>query len=302
MSSARKQGRARFAVQEERDGWLFAAPFVVGALAFVVFPLAYSVALVFLEWDLVRPPAFVGLANIRKLFQDPMVGTSLYNTAYYTFLGVPLHLLVALTLALALNARARGVSAYRTAFYLPSITPSVASAVIWLQILHPEFGMLNDAFEKLGISPQRWLFEPSLTKPAFILMSLWSIGPQMVIFLAGLQAVPEVLYEAAHADGASAWQRFRHVTLPLLTPTIFFNIVVGIIASFQVFTTSFMMTGGGPQNATLFMVLQIYYVAFSYSRFGYASAIAWILFLIVAGFTVLQFYIGRRWVYYETQL
>jgi len=252
-----------------------------------------------MRWDLLSRPAFAGTENLRKMLDDPLVGLSLFNTAFYTFLGVPIHLAIALLLALALNARLNGIALYRTAFYLPSVTPAVASAVIWIQILHNDYGILNALLTGLGLPALRWLTDPNLAKPAFILMTCWTIGPQMIIFLAGLQGVPEALHEAAQIDGATAWQRFWAVTLPMLSPVIFFNLVIGIIGSFQIFTAAFVMTGGGPVNATLFAVLYIYRNGFQYFSMGYAATLAWMLFLIILVFTFIQFRLARQWVHYE---
>ncbi len=293
------QTRSALYRRQAWEGRLFALPFMLGFLAFWLYPLAYSVYLVFQEWDLLSAPRFVGLANVVNLFTDDSIALSLANTTYYTFIGVPLQLLLALALALLLNIRVRGQSIYRTLFYLPAMTPIVASAIVWLQILHPEFGILNSFLKLLGIEPVNWLFDPRAAKPAFILMTLWAVGPQMVIFLAGLQGVPPSLYEAAEIDGASRVQRFFAITLPMISSITFFNLVVGIIASFQVFTTVFIMTQGGPQNATLFLVLYLYRNGFQYFKMGYASAIAWMLFLIIVLFTIVQFRLARRWVYEE---
>ncbi|MBI2939383.1 MAG: sugar ABC transporter permease [Chloroflexi bacterium] len=291
--------RSRLLYREATDGRLFALPFVLGFLVWWLYPMGYSIYLIFQDWDLLTPPKFIGLANITKMLADPKVGISLVNTAFYTFVGVPVHLLVALILALALNVPLRGIAVYRTVFYLPSITPIVASAVVWLQIFQPEFGILNAALGQVGIPPVKWLFDPVVAKPAFIFMSTWGIGPQILIFLAGLQSVPESLHEAAAIDGADVWQRFRHITVPMISPVILFNLVVGIIGSFQVFTSAFIMTDGGPQDATLFTVLYLYRNGFQYFRMGYASTIAWMLFFIIVFFTVIQFKMANRWVYYE---
>ena len=210
--------------------------------------------------------------------------------------------MVAFALAVMLNQQIRGLSVYRTVYYLPSITPAVAFAVVWVQILNPEFGVLNEVLHWFGLGPINWLFEPSWAKPALIIMSLWLTGFQMIIFLAGLQGVPQELQEAAEIDGANAWRRFLNVTIPIISPIIFFNMIIGIIASFQVFTTVFIMTDGGPQNATLFMVLYIYRNAFELFRMGYAASLAWILFLIIMAFTAIQFFFANRWVYYEGRL
>ena len=285
--------------REAWEGRVFALPFIIGFLAFWLYPMAYSIYLVFQDWDLLSPPRFVGVDNFTKLLTDESIGISLFNTSYFTFIGVPLQLILALGLALLLNVKVKGLAIYRTLFYLPAMTPIVASAVVWLQILHPEFGILNSFLRNLGIEPVNWLFEPRAAKPAFILMTLWSVGPQMVIFLAGLQGVPQSLYEAAAIDGAGRLQQFWLITLPMISSITFFNLVVGIIASFQVFTTAFIMTQGGPQNATLFLVLYLYRNGFQYFKMGYASAIAWMLFLLIVFFTVLQFRLARRWVHEE---
>jgi multiple sugar transport system permease protein len=232
------------------------------------------------------------------MLEDPLVRTALINTAYYTFIAVPIQLTVAFALALILNRGIQGRAIYRTIYYLPSLTPAVATAVVWLQILSMN-GLLNQFIANFGMRPVNWLFEPAATKPAFILMSLWSIGPQMIIFLAGLQNVPEALMEAAEIDGAGPWLRFRKITLPIMSPVIFFNLVVGIIGSFQIFTGAFIMTNGGPQNATLFMVLYIYRQGFMYFDMGYAALLSWLLFCVIMIFTIIQFRLSNRWVYYE---
>lgn len=287
--------------QEWRDGWLLASPFILGALVFWVGPMLYSLFLVTQDWNLLNPPTFSGLSNIQQVLADPLVGISLFDTAYFTFIGVPLQLLVAFALAVALNQHIRGRSVYRVVFYLPAITPVVASAVVWTQLFNPEFGVFNRVLQLFGARPVQWLFDPVLARPAFIIMSLWAVGPQMVIFLAGLQSVPQELIEAAQIDGANAWHRFLHVTIPLISPVLFFNLVIGLIGSFQLFASAYVLTHGGPQNATLFMVLYIYLNAFTLFKMGYASTLAWVLFCIIMLFTFIQFRLGKAWVYYETK-
>jgi multiple sugar transport system permease protein len=289
----------RLAMREAIDGYLFAAPFLIGFLLWIAYPMGYSIWLVFQNWDLLSRPTFAGLQNLADVAADEKFGIALANTAFYAFIGVPLHLMVAFLLAMALNVELRGRSFFRTAFYLPAITPLVASAVLWARIFNPEYGILNDFVGLFGVPPQKWLFIPALAKPAIIFMGFWSVGPQMVIFLAGLQNVPVSLMEAASIDGAGALRRFTTITLPMMSPVILFNLVVGIINSFQIFAIVLIMTDGGPQNATLMAVLYIYRNAFQYFRMGYAATLAWILFLIIVGFTALQFWMARRWVYYE---
>lgn len=291
--------RGRLAVREAIDGYVFAAPFLLGFVLWIAYPMGYSVWLVFQNWDLLSSPTFAGLQNLADVAVDERFGTALANTAYYSFVGVPLHLVVAFLLAMALNVELRGRSFFRTAFYLPAITPLVASAVLWARIFNPDYGILNDVVGLVGVPPQKWLFVPELAKPAIILMGVWSVGPQMVIFLAGLQSVPVSLMEAASIDGAGPLRRFTSITLPMMSPVILFNLVVGIINSFQIFAVVLIMTDGGPQNATLMAVLYIYRNAFQYFRMGYAATLAWLLFLIIVGFTALQFWMARRWVYYE---
>ncbi len=282
-----------------RDGLIFTSPFIIGVLFLWVGPMLYSIFLITQKWNMLKPPEFVGLGNFERMVNDPLVSTSLLNTTYYTALSVPLQLLVAFSLALMLNQHIRGLGFYRSIYYLPSITPAVAFAVVWIQILNPEFGVLNAILSWFGIGPVKWLFDPTFAKPAFILMSLWLVGPQMIIFLAGLQGVPKELMEAAEIDGANTWQRFKSVTWPFVSPITFFNLVIGIIGSFQVFTAAFIMTDGGPQNSTLFLVLYLYRNAFEFFRMGYAASLAWALFLIIMVFTAIQFRFANRWVYYE---
>ena len=295
------RARPRMSRSQRRDlldGLLFCSPFILGVLLFWIGPMLYSIFLTTQDWNLIRAPRFIGVGNIERLLSDPLVGKSLIATAYFTFVGVPLQLATAFGLALMLNQGLRGQSFYRTIYYLPAITPAVASAVVWIQILNPEFGVLNAILSWFGFGPVKWLFDPKAVIPAFILMSLWFVGPQMIIFLAGLQGVPKELIEAAEIDGANTWQRFWRITIPLVSPIIFFNLVVGIIGSFQVFTSSFIMTRGGPQDSTLFMALYIYRNAFEYFRMGYAATLSWLLFVIVLIFTIIQFRLSTRWVYY----
>lgn len=297
---ARKQrGMSAAQWRDLRDGLVLTSPFIIGVLFLWVGPMIYSLFLVLQDWDLITPPTFIGFGNFVRLWNDPLVAKSLGNTAYYTFVGVPLQLIVAFGLALMLNQNVRGLSIYRTIYYLPSITPAVAFAVVWIQILNPEFGVLNNLIGLFGIKPIKWLFDPMWAKPAFILMSLWLVGFQMVIFLAGLQGVPKELHEAAAIDGANSWRRFWNVTLPIISPVLFFNLVIGLIGSFQVFTGAFIITKGGPQDSTLFMVLYIYRNAFEYFKMGYAVTLSWLLFVIIMIFTAVQFFFANRWVYYE---
>ncbi|RIK42875.1 MAG: ABC transporter permease [Chloroflexi bacterium] len=283
------------------EGYLFASPFILGFLIFVAFPMGWALVLNFQRYNLLTPPVFVGMENINRLLADAKVGQSLWNTAYFAFVSVPLQLALAFGCAVLLNQPLRGRNYYRTALYLPVVVPIVVSAFIWQRAYHPEFGIINEVLKWFGIAPRAWLFEPALAKPAFIFMRIWVMGTQMVIFLAGLQNVPSHLLEAAALDGAGAWRKFWNVTVPILTPVIFFNLIVGIIGNFQVFAPALIMTKGGPEDATLFMVLYIYRNAFEYSRIGYAATLSWVLFAVVVVLTIIQFRLSGRWVYYETK-
>jgi len=280
-------------------GYFFASPFIIGFLIFTAYPMIYSVWLAFHKWDLLTPPKFVGFANITKMISDPIANLSLSNSAYYTFLAVPIQLVIAFALALALTQPLKFRDMYRAGFYLPIIVPLVASSVVWQRVFSPDYGILNEFLSWFGVPSQKWLFEPDLAKPAFIFMSFWMIGRQMVIFIAGLGNIPETLYEAASLDGAGWWTRLFKVTIPLMTPLIFYNMVIAIVNSFQMFIPALIMTDGGPENATLFAVLNIYRQGFYYFNMGYAAALAWQFFIIVVGFTIAQFFVSERWVYYE---
>ena len=285
--------------REALDGYIFILPWIIGFVVFIAGPMVASFLISFMRWEIVTPPAWVGVEQYHKLFNDSRFYLSLYNTAYYVFIGVPLHLLLALLAAMAMNLNLRGIRFYRTIYFIPSITPVVASSLLWLWIFNPEFGLANAALTALGLPRLFWLQDPALAKAAFIIMSFWSIGGQMVILLAGLKGIPRTLYEAAEIDGAGRWASFRHITLPMLSPAIFFNLILAIIGAFQVFTQSYIITGGGPENATLFYVLYLYRMAFENFQMGYASAMAWVLFLIILLFTFVQFRLSDRWVFYE---
>ncbi len=262
--------------------------------------MVISIYLSFTRYNLFGAPVFQGVENYLELLRDDLILTSLANTSYYAFIGVPLYTVTALVVAFLLNQDVRGVYLFRTLYYIPTIVPAVAGTLIWLWIFNSEFGLANMLLRSLGLPPQRWFFDVNQAKPMLILMNLWAFGPAMVLFLAALQGIPKELSDAASIDGANGWQRFRSVTVPMISPVIFFNLVTGFIAAFQVFTPAYIATGGGPANATLFYVLYLYRVAFDFGKFGYAAAMAWLLFTIILGFTLLQLYVSRRWVYYES--
>lgn len=287
---------------ETRDAFIFLLPWMAGFLAFTAGPMLASLYISFTKWEIVTPSVWVGLAQYARLARDDRFYLSLYNTAYYVFIGVPLHLFLALLAALAMNLDLRGIRVFRTLYYVPSITPVVANSILWLWIFHPQWGLANALLQWVGLKGLYWLQDPKLAKPSFIIMSFWTIGGQMVILLAGLKGIPQSFYEAAQIDGANTRQRFWKITLPLLTPALFFNLIMAIIGTFQVFTQAYIMTEGGPNYATLFYVLYLYRMAFENFRMGYASAMAWVLFSIILLFTLLQFRISDRWVFYESSL
>jgi multiple sugar transport system permease protein len=290
-------GQARL---ERRWGLLLALPAIVGFVVFTLVPMAASAVLSLTDWTIGSTPSFVGIENYTKMFTgDPLFLKSLSVTTYYTLGAVPLTLIVAFAIAMLLNAKVRGLGVYRTVYYLPTLVPSVANAVLWLWIFNPDFGLLNSTLRQLGLPTSNWVFSEEAVVPSLILMSTWGFGNIMVIFLAGLQGVPRHLYEAVAIDGGGALRQFRHVTLPMMTPVLFYNLVTSIIGTFQVFNQAYIMTQGGPNNASTFYVYYLYTTAFTKSEMGYASALAWALFVIVMVITVALFRSSSRWVYYE---
>jgi multiple sugar transport system permease protein len=298
-TTPRKRGMSALARREAIDGFLFISPWLIGFVLFTAGPMIASFGLIFVDWDLLSDPKWGGLTNLQRLTTDRLVGVSLYNTAYYTLFSVPLRLALALAIAILLNAQVRGLAFWRTAFYLPAVVPAVANIILWMWMFSPTMGLFNMVLTTFGLPRLNWVWDPSLSKPSLILMSTWTIGNVVIIFLAGLQSVPRSLYEAAQIDGGGGWAQFRHVTLPLISPVVMFNLVMGIIFSFQVFTNAFLMTQGGPANTTLFTVLYLYQVAFEQFKVGYASAIAWVLFTVILVFTLVQWKLADYWVYYE---
>ena len=286
-----------------RNGLLFASPFLFGFTFFMLYPIVMSVYYSFCQYNVIHAPVWVGLRNFRALFfEDPVFWKSLYNTLYFTVFSVPMGIALAIGLAMLLNQKIAGMSVYRTVFFLPSIVPLVATAVLWLWLLAPENGLINSTLASIfGIEGPGWMADTAWSKPSLILMSLWGIGGAVVIFLAGLTDVPQSLYEVADIDGAGPIKKFQHVTLPMLTPTILFNLVMGLIGSFQYFTQVFVMTNGrgGPADSTMMYALYLYRNAFAYLRMGYASAMAWFLFIIILGCTMFVMVSSKRWVHYH---
>jgi multiple sugar transport system permease protein len=287
--------------QEARAGLLFVLPWLVGLLVFTAYPVLATVYLAFTNYSVLEPPQWIGLENFRTMFtNDPSFGVSVYNSAFYALLSVPLGLLFALLLAIVLNQRATGIGIYRTLFYLPSLVPPVAAALVFLVMFEPKGGLVNTLLRGIGLPGPAWFYDPVWAKPGLIILSLWAIGSATLIFLAGLQDVPQSLLDAAAIDGANNLQRFRHVTLPLITPVILFNLVMGVIYSFQVFAQAIVIggTAGRPLESLLMYMVHIYRSAFRYFQMGYASALSLVLFVVVFSVTLLIFKTSQRWVFY----
>jgi multiple sugar transport system permease protein len=280
-------------------GYLFISPFILGFLLWFLIPALTAVWLTFTDWNLIRAPRYVGLDNITNLWSDTLFWQALKVTTIYTLASVPIGLVASFLLALLINTKVRGIALFRTIYYLPSIVPAVASAVLWAWIFNTDFGLANVALRAVGLPKIQWLQDPSWALSALIIMSLWGLGGSMVIYLAGLQGIPDVFYEAAEIDGAGRWSQLWNITIPLISPVIFFNLIIGIIGTFQVFTAGFLITDGGPQNSTLFYVLYLYRNGFEFLKMGYAAALAWVLFLVIMALTLLVFkYVGGM-VHYE---
>lgn len=299
-----KPRRGRMAKKEERAAFLFASPWLLGTILFVAGPILASVALSLTNWNLISSPRFIGAVNYGDMIEDRNFWQSIRVTLTYTVLAVPLYQVAGLALALLLNQRVRGMYLFRTILFLPSVLSGVAVAALWVSLLNPDLGIVNQALRALGVDdPPRWLSSPDWAVPAIVLIGLWGVGGSAIIYLAGLQNIPPALYNAARIDGAGTWQMFRTITLPLLTPTLLFTLLIGLIEAFQVFDTAFVLGGsrGGTRGSMLFYVLNIWNEGFRSGRFGYASALAWVLVLAAAAVIVLIFVTSSRWVYYESE-
>lgn len=281
------------------EGYLFASPWIIGFLVFTLVPFFSSIWYSFNQYDMVTDIKFVGLANYQRMFTNDVFWKSVSVTIYYVLLSLPAGLVLALLLAMLVNKQNSVMMFFRGVFFLPSVASGVAIAVLWRWLFNPEFGLINFGLSLLGIKGPMWLSSEQWALPGFAIMSLWGVGSTMLIYLAGLQSVPQHLYEAAEIDGANLTHRFWYVTLPMMSPTIFFTLVMGMIGALQAFTQSYVMTRGGPNYATYFYVLNLYTEAFLNFRMGYASALAWVLFVAVLVITLIQFRVAGRWVYYE---
>lgn len=280
-------------------GMAFLSPWLIGFLVFTLVPVVLSFWYSLCDYSLVQAPYFTGLDNYQTLMADPIFWKALKNTGVYALMALPSAMLVSLGLALLLNADIKGQAFYRTIIFLPSLVPAVASAMLWLWLFNARLGLINVLLGKIGITGPPWLASEQWAMPALALMSLWGVGQTVVIYLAGLQDVPRDLYEAAELDGASPWQRLRNVTLPIISPVIFFNLIMAIIGTMQVFSIPYIMTGGGPARSTYFFTMYLYDNAFNFLRMGYASAMAWVQLLIILALTGLAFWSSKKWVYYQ---
>ncbi|MBN2470501.1 MAG: sugar ABC transporter permease [Anaerolineae bacterium] len=290
--------------QEAIAGYLFISPWLVGFILFFAGPILASFVLSFTRWNIVGTPQWVGLDNYHRIFTaDPFFQKAVSVTLRYSIFYLPLEVLAGILIAVVLNQKLRGIGLFRTMYYMPYIVPKVAASLVWVWVLNPRYGLLNTLLGWLGLYGPNWLGDPDYVLPSIIIMALWGVGGSAVIYLAGLQNVPQQLYEAATVDGAGRFQQFFRITLPMLSPTIFFQLVLGTIGSFQTFTPAFVAAGrsGGPLQSGLFYMLYIYNKSFESMRMGYGSALAWIMTVFIMAITLLVFRSSNYWVYYETE-
>ena len=300
-ASLRNTPTFRSSPRKRRETWeamLFLSPWIVGFICFTAGPVLFSLGLSFFKWDAIHPAQFYGVKNYQQMLRDPLLSKSLWNTVVYAAMYIPGSICVALTLAMLLNQKLRGMGIFRTIFYLPYLTAGVATYTLWLVVFDPKAGLVNRFLRLFIDNPPGWFSDPAWSKPALVVMAVWSVGGMMLVFLAGLQNISDQLYEAAEIDGAGPISQFFNVTIPILSPTIFFNTIIATIASFRVFEPALVLTSGGPSNSTLFYVYHLFNKAFTFGQFGYASAMAWLLFAIVLVLTIVQMRVGRRWVHY----
>jgi len=290
---------SRLARREELAGYLWILPWLIGFLAFTLFPILASLGLGFTSWNGRGTPHWIGLANFRAIFtSDPLFVQSLKVTGFFALLYLPLSLLIGFGMALLMNQKLRGMSLFRTIYYLPSVLSGVAVAVLWQFVFNQNYGVLNWLLNFVGIGPVNWLQSSTWVIPSIVIMQLWGVGASVIIYLGGLQGIPSELYEVARVDGAGFWQTLWKVTLPMMSPVIFFQLVLGVISTFQIFTQAYIMTGGGPNYGSYFYALNIFDTAFVDLRIGYASALSWLLFVIILIITLVVFKTSKAWVYY----
>ena len=288
--------------REAISGYLFISPWLIGFLLFTVGPMLFSLYISFTRWNIVGDPKWVGLANYERIFTaDKDFRQALLGTFTYAAIYLPLATIVGLAMAMALHLKLKGVGIFRTMLYLPYVVPSIAATLVWVWVLNGRFGLVNTVLSWVGIEGPNWFGDPRTALYGIVMIGLWGVGGSAVIYLAGLQNIPEHLYEAALVDGATEWQKFRFITIPMLSPTIFYLLIMGLIGVFQTFTSSFVATGGGPLKSTFFYMLYIYNKAWESLRMGYASALAWVLFAIILAFTLVVFRSSALWVHYEAE-
>jgi len=286
--------------RESWAGYSFASPWLLGFFIFLGYPLVASMYFSLCDYSVLKPPVFVGLDNYTQLLSDDLFKTALWNTLVYAFFALPAGMMTAVILAMLLNTKVKGMAAYRTFFFIPSLVPQVSLAILWKWVLDPEHGVLNPVLAKLHIPGPNWLGEPHWAKVSLVIMGMWGVGNAMLIYLAGLQDVPTQLIEASELDGANSWQKTRHVTIPMISPVILFNLIMGIIGTLQVFTVPYIMfPGGAPAHSTYFYTEYLYDNAFRYHKMGYASAMGWIMFLMILGLTVFSLKMSEKHVHYQ---
>lgn len=293
--------RSTLMKHENRWFFLFILPWIIGFFSFQIGPMIYSFVMSLCKWEIISPPRFIGLENYRTFFTDPLIKQCFKVTFLFALMTIPTGIVLGILLALLMNQSVKGITVFRTLYYLPAVTSAVSAAILWIFVFDPQYGILNYLLKRyFNIQGPPWLGSETWALPALAIMSLWGIGGSMIIYLAALQSIPTQLYEAAEIDGANSIQKFFSITLPMLTPAIFFNLVMGIIGTLQTFTQAFVTTNGGPNNATLFYALYLYNNAFRYYQMGYASALAWMLLIIIFIITRVVFKTSN-WVYYEAE-
>lgn len=297
----KKKKRNGLVANEEKLFYLFALPWLISLIVFFIYPAVMSFYYSLTDYDIISAPKFVGIQNYVRLMNDPLFIKSMQNTIYMVAFSLPINLVVQLLMALLMNWNLKGIGIFRTIYYMPVLVPAVSTSLLFGMIYDPDYGLLNSILKILHLPPQQWIFSVQLSKPSIILMGLWTAGSGMLIYLANLKDIPTSLYESAEIDGANFWWRFWKITLPMLTPTIFFQLIMGLINTFQIFTESFVLTHGGPDYSTYFTMYYLYLNAFRYGKMGYASAMAWILFVIILIATIIVLRTSSYWVYYEEE-
>lgn len=302
-ADAQRKKRLSRKAKDNLAGYLFISPWIIGFIGLTLGPLIFSLAASFTDYNITSKMNFIGFENFKRMFtMDDLFRTSLFNTLYYVIFSVPMTTAGAIVLGVLLNQKVKGMKFFRTIYYLPAVLSGVAVYFLWMQLLSPSTGLVNTMLGWFGIEGPAWLFDPEWTKPALLLMKMWSVGGGMLLYLASLQGVSPQMYEAADMEGASSWQKFLHITLPMISPIIFFDVITSTIGSFQIFQEAYVMTengSGGPGNSLLFYNLHMWNNAFEVFNMGYASAMAWLLFIIVMILTVVNMKLGKRWVHYE---